>query len=197
MSMRYKDGSGCGEKHKRGVSSFNMHDSAVVFKELDLKKGNCFLDLGCGSGDYSMEAARKIEETGSVYALDRWVEVINKVREKTVRERLNNIRTMVSDITSFLPIKSGTVDVCLMATVLHIPDVLKRAESMFGEIKRVLKEGGRLAVIEIKKEKTPFGPPMYMRLSPEEIEEMVRPKGFKKISLVELGNNYMIQFRTG
>jgi hypothetical protein len=36
-----------------------------------------------------------------------------------------------------------------------------------------------------------------MRLSPEELEEMITPYGFKKTGVTDLGYNYLIQFSKG
>lgn len=44
--------------HGRGPSSFRMHDPRKVFNALALERGDVFLDLGCGPGEYAMEAAR-------------------------------------------------------------------------------------------------------------------------------------------
>ena len=38
-----------------------------------------------------------------------------------------------------------------------------------GETRRLLKPGGILAILEFKKEEMPVGPPMNIRLSPEEL----------------------------
>jgi len=42
------------EHYERKPSSFFMHDPHLIFEELDLKEGDSFLDLGCGTGDYTL-----------------------------------------------------------------------------------------------------------------------------------------------
>ena len=41
------------------------------------------------------------------------------------------------------------------------------------EVKRILKPAGRLAIVEIEKKETPFGPPLASRWSAEELKEVV------------------------
>lgn len=183
------------KKHKQGVSSFAMHDSNYVFKELDLKNGDCFLDLGSGAGDYSIQASKDVGSFGLVYALDKWSEVTKRFRGKVYSQGITNIKALTCDILGRLPIESESIDVCLVATVLHIPNITRAAKSLFEEIYRVLKISGRVAVIEVKKEETFLGPPLSMRLSPEDIENLITPCGFNKVSLIDLGRNYMIQFK--
>jgi ubiquinone/menaquinone biosynthesis C-methylase UbiE len=170
-----------------------MHDPELVFSELKLKEGDFFLDAGCGAGDYAIQASTIVGESGVVYALDIWEGVIDSLVEKAASQGIRNIRAMVSDITCQLPIKDNCIDICLIATVLH---AIKTDQNwdLFKEIRRILKPGGRVAIIECKKEDLPVGPPMSMRLSPEEIENSIIQFGFVKTNLVDLGYNYLIQF---
>lgn len=185
----------CGHgRHGRGPSSFWMHDPEKVFAELKLTPGDRFLDLGCGPGDYSLRASRAVGESGLVYALDRQKEAMDQIKKKMISEDCSNIKAIQADITQTLPIDDGCIDVCFMATVLHILQVKRAGLTLFKEIHRVLKPGGRYAVIECKKEDQPFGPPKHIRLSPEEIGDAVRGHGFKKMDLADLGYNYLIQF---
>lgn len=180
--------------HGRGPSSFWMHDSEKVFGKLNLKPGEVFLDLGCGPGDYSLRAAEEVGEQGLVYALDRQDEAIRRINEKISNQGCSNIQVIKADITQPLPIADASVDVCFLSTVLHIFKINKAELTLFGEILRVLRPGGRLAVIECKKEEQPFGPPKHMRLSPEEVTKALGKYEFKKIDLTDLGYNYLIQF---
>jgi ubiquinone/menaquinone biosynthesis C-methylase UbiE len=171
-----------------------MHDPDLVFDALSLNGGDSFLDMGCGPGDYSIRASEIVGDSGIVYALDRWQDVIDDLAEKADIQGLGNVRAVVSDITCHLPVDDESVDLCFISTVLHSLDLADVERSLFGEIHRVLRRGGRLAVIECKKEEQQFGPPLSMRLSPEEIESSAIRYGFEKVGLVDLGFNYLIIF---
>jgi ubiquinone/menaquinone biosynthesis C-methylase UbiE len=179
---------------RRGRGSFWMHDPEIVFGALSLNEGDAFLDMGCGPGDYSIRASEIVGDSGIVYALDRWQDVIDDLAEKAGSRGLGNIRAIVSDITEHLPVSDESVDLCFISTVLHSLDLADVEKSLFSEIHRVLKRGGRLAIIECKKEEQQFGPPLSMRLSPEEIERSAVRYGFEKVGLVDLGFNYLIIF---
>jgi ubiquinone/menaquinone biosynthesis C-methylase UbiE len=171
-----------------------MHDPDVVFDSLALKSGDRFLDMGCGPGDYSIEASRVVSDSGIVYALDISQNMIEALRTEALAQGLINLKTIATDITQPLPIEDNCIDVCLMATVLHVPAVSKQIRTVFDEIHRVLKPDGRLAIIECKKEDTSFGPPKSMRLSPDDIEHLITQSDFKKIGGIDLAYNYLIQF---
>ncbi|MDD5567966.1 MAG: methyltransferase domain-containing protein [Candidatus Omnitrophica bacterium] len=195
MNSKHRHGHEGVKQQKQGVSSFNMQDSKLVFGELKLNEGDFFLDLGCGAGDYSIQAAKTVGRKGKVYALDQWQEVIESISEKADAQGLININSIKSNIISSLPIEDKVIDVCLLAQVLHGFNLSKDAKILFTEISRVLKPGGRLAILEFTNKDVGFGPPMRIRLSPEKIETAITQHGFKKISLVNYGCSYLIQFR--
>ncbi len=193
-SRECKQESGCGSGGRRGPSSFWMHDPEVVFCEIGLRSGEAFLDLGSGPGDYAIYAAKIVGDSGIVYALDKWQYLVDGLKEKADSQGLKNIKTIISDITVPLPLKDHCVDVCFLSTVLHTLDINKAMKPLLGEVQRVLKPTGRLAIIECKKEDASFGPPKHVRLSPEEIEGLTTSCGFKRTGFTDLGYNYLIQF---
>ena len=178
--------------HRHGPSSYWMHDPDLVFRRLELKKGYCFLDMGCGPGDYTIRASGIVGNSGVVFALDVSQAAIHGLRTKVGRQRIENVKATVCDITGPLPVKDNSVDVCLMATVLHVPAVAIKADTVFAEVRRVLKPGGRLGIIECKKD-SPFGPPREMRLSPEDVSDIAWAHGFERVRLTDLGYNHLIQ----
>lgn len=185
-----------GSRHgpHRGRSSYWIHDPAIIFKELNLGNGDVFLDLGCGAGDYSVHAAKEVGKEGHVYATDIRDEFIDNLRDRAASLGLENLSATISDIHAPMPFEEGSIDVVFISTVLHTVDLVAAGRILFPEIRRILKPGGRLFVIECKKEEMPFGPPLHMRLSPGEIEEAASGYGFEKTGFVDLGYNYLIKF---
>ena len=191
----HRHGHNCRENRvRRGPSSIHLLDPDLVFEKLALKEGDAFLDLGCGAGDYSLQAATKVGKSGTIYALDLWPEMLNKLCEEAMEQGIHNIHPVISDIRKKIDISDRSMDVCLIATVLHMMDIQAEADRLFSEIKRVLKPGAKLAVIECKKEKSSFGPPLHARISPEELENCLKKIGFIKMEYIDLGANYMETF---
>lgn len=182
------------ERQKEGISSITKFDLSVVFKELNLKKGDCFLDIGCGAGDYSFKASELVENSGLVYALDCWEELIAKLNQKINLLNIKNMQAIFADITKFLPISDNNIDVCLIAMVLHGFDLEKYGETIFTEIQRVLKSDGRLVVIEMKKDEASASHPAHILLSVTEVENLIKKYNFKRISYADLGDCYIAQF---
>lgn len=180
--------------NKRGPSSFNMHNSELVFEKINLQKGDTLVDLGCGPGDYSIHAAQILGEQGKVFAVDIWSEMLVGLNDEAQSLNLNNITTIESNICQAINLNDNCADHCLIATVMHGQKVTNTCENLFPEIVRILKPGGQLIIIECKKEEMPFGPPLKMRISPEELEDGVTPYGFQKTDYVDLGYNYMMLF---
>ena len=91
--------------------------------------------------------------------------------------------------------ESRSVDVGLMATVLHDLVEAGTAAGALAEVARVIKPGGRLAIVEFDKIDGPPGPPRHIRLDPAEVEALVAPYGFARQQTVKLGPyNYLITF---
>lgn len=179
----------------RGPSSFWMQDSEEVFSALALKPGEIVLDLGSGPGDYSLKAAELVGPRGTVLALDRWENAVNDLSKKAAERGFKHLQPMLADITQELPVEDHRVDICLICTVLHIFPWPKFDLNLFAEIKRVLKPNGRLAIIECKKEEQPWGPPLHMRISPQEMEQGLEPRGYVRTGYTDLGKTYLIQFK--
>ena len=188
------------DNHKKptaaGKSSFDLIDAAAFYREIDLQKGITFLDLACGRGAYSLKASEIVSSGGTVYAVDLWPEGIEQLKASALEENALNIKAFVSDAGRHIPVGDQVVDVCLMATVLHdfVEDQISK--EVLHEIVRVLKTDGMLAIVEFKKMDGPPGPPVHIRLSPEEVGDMLAPYGFTKVRLTEVGPfNYLILFK--
>jgi ubiquinone/menaquinone biosynthesis C-methylase UbiE len=172
--------------HHRGKSSENLLNKEVILKELDISPGQTILDAGCGNGYMSKEFSRLLKNTGKVYALDPDDNAI----EVLAREiKGSNIKAISGDITTTTALQSSSIDLIYLSTVLH-GFSKSEVDGFQKEVKRLLKPHGILAIVEIKKEPTPFGPPMDIRFSPQELKEIFTlvPK-----KTVEIGQYFYIQ----
>ncbi|MDC7222224.1 MAG: methyltransferase domain-containing protein [Spirochaetales bacterium] len=182
---------GC--KTRKGPTSFWMQDPNRVFRELNLKRGESFLDLGCGIGDYSLEALKYVGQKGTVYSVDINERSLNFLKRERELRDLDNLFPMLGDATDSLDLEDGSVDSCLVSTVLHCMDKDTIAKQVMPELRRIIKKEGVLAILECNKERTDFGPPEHLRLSAEELEEMAAPYGFTRKGFINLGHNYLLR----
>lgn len=178
-----------------GKSSFDLLDPEKVFAELRLQPDTVFLDVACGAGNYSLAAAEFIGPEGAIHAVDLWKEGIAAMRERIDQLALTQIHAEVGDVSRRLPMEDESVDVVLMATVLHDLVADGTAEGTLREIGRVLRPKGRLVIIEFDKIESEPGPPAAIRLSPGEVEEIVSPYGFYEEHIKAVGpTTYLISF---
>lgn len=181
-----------------GGSSFQLIDSEKVVSALRLKKGDTFLDMACGQGEYALEISKIIGEEGLIYAVDLWEENIVQLRKALSAAGIRNMEAIVADVSKVMPISNDNIDVCLMAAVLHDLILEKAANEAIKEAARVLKPNGLLAILEFKKIDGPPGPPIKIRISPDEVESIVKPYGFLKKTMKEVGAyNYLMTFDLG
>jgi ubiquinone/menaquinone biosynthesis C-methylase UbiE len=132
------------------------------------------------------EFSKILNNTGKVYALDPDTEAIETLKQET---KGTNIEPIEADITQATPIEGLSIDLIYLSTVLHgfLEDQIT---NFLVEAKRLLKPNARLAIIEIQKQDTPFGPPLDIRFSPEELKKIINltPK-----ALVEVGQYFYMQ----
>jgi ubiquinone/menaquinone biosynthesis C-methylase UbiE len=179
-----------------GKSSFDLINSDILKDVLPVKSGSVVLDLACGKGIYSMFLSEIIGDTGLVYAVDLWQEGLQLLDKEIEDKNINNILPMLNDATAEIEIDDYSVDVCLMATVLHDFEEMNKSGAVLEQMKTILKPGGHLAVIEFKKIDGPPGPPKKIRLSEDETEKMVAGYGFRTVRTEDIGEyNYLMLFK--
>jgi len=105
-----------------------------------LEKGQVVLEYGSGIGSYTIPAAQIVGDTGTVYALDIHPLAIAKVSKRAAKEKLANIKTILSDRDTGLPDES--VDVILLYDTFHL---VQDKQALLEELHRVLKPGGFLS----------------------------------------------------
>jgi ubiquinone/menaquinone biosynthesis C-methylase UbiE len=181
------------EKHSHhGKSSRAILSPVEVLKYTGLKNGDIFLDAGCGDGYISIEASEIVGENGKIYAVDVYPESIETVKEEINNRNLENIEAILADITESIPLDENSVDTVLMANVLHGFVADREVESVMGNIVKVLKPGGVFAVVEFRKVENSTGPPSNVRISSDEVEDILKYHGFIINDTHEIGKYHYI-----
>ena len=111
-----------------------------------LTQGDAVLDVGCGTGDLTLELARRVGSSGLVAGIDAAPEMVARARQKAGRRHLAiDFRVEPVEQLSFT---DQTFDVVVSSLVFHhLPDGLKR--QALAESRRVLKPGGRLLLVDL------------------------------------------------
>jgi ubiquinone/menaquinone biosynthesis C-methylase UbiE len=148
-----------------------------TFERLGLRKGNAVADIGCGAGYFTIPAAEITGPHSKIYAMDISPEMLEEVEKKAMEAGLANVRGISTDEYD-LKIGDEAVDFAIMSNVLH---EIEDKGRIIAEINRILKKGGRLAIVEWAKIRGEYGPPPEERLSPEELEDMLSRSNFESI----------------
>ena len=144
-----------------------------VLKRLELKKNMIAADFGSGSGGWAIPLAKILEE-GKVYAIDILEEPLSALRAKVKIEKLFNIETRKADLEKGTTLLSDSCDLVLMTNLLF---ECQDKKSVLKEGERVLKPGGKILVVDWKKD-APFGP-KGREVLPEEIIKLAEEIGLE------------------
>jgi SAM-dependent methyltransferase len=132
---------------------------------LEPRGGERVLEIGPGTGYYTLDLARWLVPGGSVEIFDLQQEFLDHAMRRVVEAGLVNVHSTQGDATS-LPFEDDSFDAILLTAVLgEIPD----QDVAMREIARVLKPDGRLVVGEL------IGDPHFT--SPGALERRAKPAG--------------------
>ena len=152
--------------------------------------------MACGRGAYCLAASEIVGEKGRVYGVDLWEEGIELLKSAAAAKGSTNIEAIISDAGKQIPVDDHSVDVCLMATVLHDFVEDKIGQEVLHETARVIKSNGILAIMEFKKIDGPPGPPRHIRLAPDQVDDLLTPFGFKQEQFTDVGPyNYLLLYK--
>lgn len=118
---------------------------AKSLDKVGIAAGMRVLELGPGSGFFTVEASRRVGDSGKLYCLDIEPAMIARVKKKASTEALENVALMVGN-GECLPFKDGSFDLAYAVTVMgEVPDKDRALQELY----RVLRPGGVLSISEL------------------------------------------------
>lgn len=120
------------------------------------------VDLGCGPGYITIPLARRVAK---VYGVDVQQAMLDALMDNVPDELDGRVVPVLGELPR-IPLEDGSIDRAVAVNVVHEIEDLAAFEA---EVRRCLRPGGRLSIVDFPKRETSFGPPVSERLSEEEM----------------------------
>lgn len=162
--------------------------------QLGLREGMKVADFGAGSGHYARAAAGIVGHSGRVYAIDVQENVLKHLKLNTHVHHQGIIDTVWGDIEKpgGTHLRDASLDVIILAnTLFQVEDRF----GLLGEMKRVLKSGGKLLVVDWAGSYGGIGPELKQVVPEHDAEDFFINAGFHKMKSFRAGpHHYGIVF---
>lgn len=151
-------------------SFYDLHN---LIRWFGISRGMTVADIGCGTGYCTVPMAAMVGERGKVYACDISEEMLDSVREKIKRWNIENIVPLLSE-ENIIPVDDESADFILLSLLVH---EVESPGLFFDEMKRMLKRGGRVGIVDWEKVDSPCGPPLHERISLGDMKRLLKENG--------------------
>ena len=157
--------------------------------QLGLREGMKVGDFGAGSGHYARAAAAITGQSGKVYAIDVQENILKHLKLNSHRHHQSIIDTIWGDIEKLggTHLRDASLDAVIIANVLFQIDNLS---GLLEEIRRVLKSGGKLMVIDWAGSYGGIGPMQEKVITEHETEAFFINGGFHKVKSFRAGPHH-------
>src|SRR5688572_12962808 len=146
----------------------------LLIAALHIRRGATVADIGSGTGYFTWRLAEQVGTQGKVYAVDVQQSMLDLTRAAVEQRKLSNVEyVLATERSTRLPERS--VDLVFIAYAYH---EFGDPEGMMASIRRALKPGGRVVVLEYAKESRIAPASPLHKMSFEEIRREIEPMGF-------------------
>jgi ubiquinone/menaquinone biosynthesis C-methylase UbiE len=141
---------------------------------IKLVTGSTVADVGAGSGYMTVKMAKRVGPTGKVYANDIQPQMLTMLRQRLDREKVPNVELVLGGLDD-PKLPANAIDLILMVDVYH---EFSEPQKMLRRMHESLRAGGRLVLLEYRKEdpSIPIRPDHKMSVAEAKME--VEAEGF-------------------
>jgi ubiquinone/menaquinone biosynthesis C-methylase UbiE len=147
-----------------------------VIASLGPLDGKTVADIGAGTGYFAFPLAKKAAKVIAIDIDQRFLDYIEQ--KKRAEKTGGNIETRLT-APDAPGLKPGEADVVLIVDTLHH---IENRTHYLKKLKAVLGQVGLLVIVDFKKQNPPPGPPIELRLAPEQVESELKSAGFALVS---------------
>ena len=148
----------------------------VIWTKADLRDAEVVVDIGAGTGFFALPFSKNLK-AGKIYACDT-SDVMIEWMKNNLPVELQGIIIPLKMEESSVPLADGIANLVYMINLHH---ELEDPVMILKESFRILRDGGKLIIIDWKKEETPEGPPLAIRVTEETIERQMLACDFTNI----------------
>jgi ubiquinone/menaquinone biosynthesis C-methylase UbiE len=145
-----------------------------VMTALQIKAGELIADIGAGSGYFTLRLAHHVGPTGRVYAVDISPDMIRHLDGRVRDAGLSNVSTILAPPHD--PRLPQPVDRFVIVDVWHH---IEDQTGYLALMKKNLRPGGQVVMIDFHKRDLPVGPPAAMKIAREDLLEQMQANGFR------------------
>ena len=140
----------------------------TALNAIGIAPGSTVADVGAGSGYFAVRMARRVGAQGRVYANDLQPEMLAMLASRLQKEGVRNV-TLVQGTVDDPKLPAGSIDVILLVDVYH---EFSQPQIMLRRMREALKPGGRLVLLEYRKEdpSVPIRPEHKMSVAEAKLE---------------------------
>jgi SAM-dependent methyltransferase len=158
---------------------------------IGIAKGATVADVGAGSGYMTVRMAERVGPTGRVYATDIQPQMLAMLRERLDKEKIGNV-TLVQGAVDDPRLPPASLDLILMVDVYH---EFSQPQQMLRGMLAGLKSGGRLVLLEYKKEDPSIPIRLEHKMTVAEAKLEVEAEGFRLARVgTELPRQHILVF---
>lgn len=154
-------------------------------------------DFGAGSGAYVLAMAEKLEGSGRIYAVDIQKDLLRRIHTEATKRGYKNVEILWGDLETKQgsKIADNTLDLVLISNLLF---QVEDKAAVVGEAKRVVKPGGRIAIIDWSESFGGMGPRREDVVTKEAAYEVAKNAGLTFQKEFKAGaHHYGLVFRKG
>ena len=160
---------------------------AYIWDKLNLQNPDKIVEIGTGTGFFSIAFLQK-SKSATLYACDLSATMIDWVRENVAPQYPHIIPLRAEEHA--VPLDDGTADLVYMINVHHeLEDPMLTLE----EAHRIAKPGGKIFIVDWRKDDMDEGPPKEIRYLPETVKDQLRHAGFERVAIYnELPKHFLV-----